>query len=209
MSTRIKICGITREADAEAAVAAGADALGLNFAPMSPRRLTLDRAARIAESVANRVLRVGLFVDPSEVEVRRALDSVELDVLQFHGAEPAGFCNRFGLPYMKVFRVAEPFDLDSARSTYPDACALLLDAYVAGMPGGTGRRLETAFWPHDNDGVRLVLAGGLEPENVRAAVERLRPYGVDVSGGVETDRKGEKDHARIRQFVEEVRRAGC
>lgn len=207
MNTGIKICGITRVADAEAVVTAGADALGLNFAPVSPRKVEVSRAREISEAVAGEVLRVGLFVDAEAVEVARVLDGVELDVLQFHGAEPAEFCRQFGLPYMKVFRVAGPFDLGSARRSYPDACCLLLDAFVPGLHGGTGKRMEPAFWPESTDDVRLVLAGGLTPGNVRAAVERLKPYAVDVSGGVESERKGEKDPARIRQFVEEVRSA--
>jgi len=208
MSTGIKICGITRVADAEAVVAAGADALGLNFAPVSPRQIEVSRAREISEAVAGAVLRVGLFVDADTGDVARVLDAVDLDVLQFHGAEPADFCRQFGLPYMKVFRVEEPFDLASAHARYPDACCLLLDAFVPGVHGGTGKRLEPAFWPTSPGEVRLVLAGGLNPANVREAVERLKPYAVDVSGGVETERKGEKDPARIRQFVEEVRSAG-
>lgn len=206
MGTRIKICGITREADADAAVQAGVDALGLNFSPSSPRRVDLDRAAEIAARVRGQVRRVGLFVDASADEVARVLDRVELDVLQFHGNESGAVCRQFGLPFMKALRVREPLAMASIEQEYAGACALLLDAYVPGVPGGTGRSFDWELWPA-TAALPLVLAGGLSPENVAAAVRRLAPWGVDVSGGVEGPQKGVKDPERIRKFVQEVKGA--
>jgi phosphoribosylanthranilate isomerase len=209
LDTRIKICGITRVADAQAAVAAGAHALGLNFAPISPRRIDLATAAEISGSVAGEVCRVGLFVDPEQAQVTSVLDAVELDVLQFHGEESAEFCRSFSLPYLKAFRVAGPFDGEAAAASYPDACALLLDAYVPGIPGGTGSRFELAHWPVSAP-LPLILSGGLDSSNVAAALAEVRtrtgrlPFAVDLSGGVESGTKGVKDHQKIRDFVAAV-----
>ena len=206
MQTRIKICGITREQDAEAVVRAGADALGLNFERSSPRHVEVDVAAAIARQVRGRIVRTGLFVDAGETEIRRILAQVELDLLQFHGDEPGAFCRQFGMPYLKVIRVREPLAIDALEAEYGDACCLLLDAHVVGQPGGTGQCFDWSLWPADSR-LPLVLAGGLTPANVAAAVARLQPWGVDVSGGVEGARKGEKDPEKIRRFIEEVRSA--
>jgi phosphoribosylanthranilate isomerase len=208
MATRIKICGITREGDADAVVRAGADALGLVFVATSARRVGVAAAADIARRVRGRVTRVGLFVDAPEHEIRAVLDQVELDVLQFHGAESGELCRRFGLPYVKAVPVAGPLPMAELEAEYRDACALLLDAYVAGRAGGTGQTFDWSLWP-EQARLPLVLAGGLDPTNVRTAVRRLRPWAVDVSGGVEGPRKGEKDAEKIEQFIAEVRRAGC
>jgi phosphoribosylanthranilate isomerase len=206
MTTRIKICGITRAADAEAVMAAGADALGLVFAPASPRRVSVEQASDIARQVAGSLVRVGLFVDPEPATVARVLDTVELDLLQFHGAEPGALCAGFGLPYMKAVRVGGALDVAALEAEHAHACCLLLDTYVPGVPGGTGRRFDWSLWPAACR-LPLVLAGGLTPENVGDAVRRLAPWGVDVSGGVEGPHRGEKDPQRIRQFVDEVKRA--
>jgi phosphoribosylanthranilate isomerase len=208
VATRIKICGITRERDADAVVRAGADALGLVFVASSPRRVDTESAAAIARRVRGRVTRVGLFVDAQASEIRAVLDQVELDVLQFHGDERAELCRSFGLPYLKAIRVAAALPMVELEAEYADACALLLDTYVAGQAGGTGQTFDWTLWPA-RARLPLVLAGGLDPDNVRAAVRRLRPWAVDVSGGVEGARKGEKDAGRIEQFIAEVRRAGC
>lgn len=204
--TRIKICGITRLEDASAVVSAGADALGLVFAAASPRRVDVATAARIAGAVSGRLTRVGLFVDPEPEEVAAVLERVELDLLQFHGAETDAFCAAFGVPYMKAHRVRSPVDARALARDYPTACCHLLDAYVPGRAGGTGRTFDWQNWP-DTIGLRLVLAGGLTPENVDAAMARTRPFAVDVSGGVEGPRKGIKDPSRIARFVAAVRQA--
>ncbi len=206
MITRIKICGITRQRDADAAVHAGADALGLNFAAESPRRVDVPVAAAIARSVGGAITRVGLFVDPTTEEVRRVLDQVELDVVQLHGAESGDRCRSLGVPFMKALRVREPLAMRAIEVEYAGACCLLLDAFVPGVPGGTGQRLDWDLWPADSS-MPLVLAGGLTPDNVGEAVRRLAPWGVDVSSGVEGPRKGEKDPERIVKFVREVQRA--
>jgi phosphoribosylanthranilate isomerase len=203
--TRIKICGITRQEDADAVVHAGADALGLNFAAASPRRMDIERAQAIAGQVRGAVTRVGLFVDPAPDEVARVLDAVELDVLQFHGSEPGSLCRSFGLPFIKAFRMNGPLPLEFLDD-YADACCVLLDAFVVDVAGGTGKCFDWQLWPGEAP-LPLVLAGGLTPDNVAAAVSRLAPWGVDVSGGVEGRRKGDKDPDRIRRFVEEVKRA--
>lgn len=203
MGTRIKICGITREADAEAVADAGADALGLNFARASPRRVDVNQAAAIAAAVRGRIIRVGLFVDAGAAAVGRVLERVELDMLQFHGSESGDHCRQFGLPFMKAVRVREPLAIHSIEQEYAGACCLLLDAYVAGLAGGTGRSFDWRLWPTAAT-LPLVLAGGLTPDNVRDAVHRLQPWGVDVSGGVEGSEKGIKDPHRVRRFIAEV-----
>ena len=191
-------------ADADAVVRSGADALGLNFAAVSARRVPVGDAAAIARSVAGSVTRVGIFVDPAPDEVRRVLDSVELDVLQFHGDEPDSFCAVFGLPYMKAHRISSAVDAVALARDFAGACCHLLDAYVPDQHGGTGRTFDWRFWPRGSD-LRLVLAGGLTPENVADAIRATRPYGVDVSGGVEAGTRGLKDPERIRCFVAAVR----
>ena len=207
MTTGVKVCGITRSADAEVVVAAGVDALGLVFTKHSPRQIAADAAAEIAQQVAGRVTRVGLFVDASAAEVEATLRMVELDLLQFHGAETAQFCGSFGLPYMKALRVRERVEIAEVEAAYADACCLLLDAYVPGQPGGTGQTFDWSLWPQ-HSAKSLVLAGGLHPDNVAGAIRRTRPYAVDVSGGVEGAVKGEKDADKIFRFVKEVKSAG-
>lgn len=196
-------------ADAQASVAAGVHALGLNFAPISPRRIDVATAAEISAGVAGKATRVGLFVDPDEAQVAAVLDAVELDVLQFHGEESAAFCRGFSLPYLKAFRVAGPFDGEAAAAAYPDACALLLDAYVPGIPGGTGSRFELSNWPVSAP-LPLILSGGLNIDNIASALAEVKersgslPFAVDLSGGVESGTKGVKDHQKIRDFVAAV-----
>lgn len=205
MITRIKICGITRLEDADSVVAAGADALGLNFAAVSPRRVPIVQAARIADHVAGALCRVGLFVDATADEVRAVLDAVALDLVQFQGSESGAWCAQFAVPYVKAIRVRGPLDLPALEAEYTHARALQLDAYVPDRPGGTGHRFDWALWP-SRARLPLVLAGGLTPDNVGEAVIRLRPWAVDVSGGVEGAEKGIKDADRIHRFIAEVRR---
>ncbi len=192
--------------DAEAVLGSGADAMGLNFSARSPRQVQPGLASRLADAVADKVCRVGLFLDHSADEVRRVLDQVPLDLLQFHGNEDEAFCASFDMPYMKVYRVREPITSERLRGEYPSAAWHLLDAYVPGVPGGTGEQFDRQFWPEPADAeLRLGLAGGLTPDNVAAAMRQLRPQAVDVSGGVEGAQKGEKDAEKIRAFVAAVR----
>jgi phosphoribosylanthranilate isomerase len=215
--TRIKICGITRVDDARAAVAAGADAIGLVFWPGTPRVVTHAQARAIAAAVPSFIGVVGLFVDPSEADVRAALDAVPIDLLQFHGSEPASFCRSFNRRYLKAIPVREGVDLLESVSPYGDAAGLLFDAFCEGdMPGGTGRAFD---WGRLTADVRarlpapLILSGGLNASNVGRAIAAVAPWGVDVSSGVEErasdgkPRRGFKDAARMRAFVEGVRSA--
>jgi phosphoribosylanthranilate isomerase len=208
--TRVKICGITRLQDLQAAVAAGADAIGFVFTPRSRRFLEVAAAAKLVAEVPAFVSRVGLFMDQEAGEVERVLDQVPLSLLQFHGREDAAYCRRFGLPYMKAFAMASAGGPDRAlerqlalaQSDYADAAALLLDSHAAGEAGGTGRPFDWAAVPRLAR--PLVLAGGLTPGNVREAVRLVRPWAVDVSSGVE-DRPGVKSAIKMQAFIREAK----
>ena len=204
--TRVKICGVTTAKDALLAADAGADAVGLNFHPPSPRALDLPTARRIARALPPFVAAVGVFVDPRAELVESVLEAVPLGCLQFHGDEAAGFCRSFGLPYIKAIGVAADFHFDAKAEAYDDAHALLLDSGGDGARGGTGRTFDWGAWP-DGAEQRLILAGGLNPDNVGAAVAATRPYAVDVASGVEGAVKGRKDPCRVRRFFEAVARA--
>jgi|TARA_R110000796_G_scaffold252388_4_gene386497 phosphoribosylanthranilate isomerase len=201
---RIKICGITRVEDALAAAAAGADAIGLVFYAPSPRAVSAEQARQIISALPPFVTSVGLFVNASAQEVRAVLAEVPLDVLQFHGDEPADFCKQFGRPYLKALRVRAGDDLNALAAQWPDACGILLDSYKAGVPGGTGEIFDWSLIPTERSWP-LVLAGGLAAENVADAITRAAPWAVDVSGGVE-QAKGIKDADKINSFVREVKR---
>ncbi len=201
--TRIKICGITREQDLQAAVAAGADALGFVFYAKSPRNIALHQAIELLRDLPPFVTSVGLFVDPTVETVREVLAQVPLDVLQFHGDETPEFCRQFGRPYLKAIRVRAGVDLVECAARYADAQGLLLDAYVEGVPGGTGEAFDWGLIPKDLAS-RVVLSGGLHPHNVAEAVRAVRPYAVDVSSGVEAS-KGIKDAVKIAAFIKEVK----
>lgn len=181
---RVKICGLTRPDDVKAAADAGADAVGFVFYPPSPRHVSVAQCARLLEALPAFVTSVGLFVDPDESFVRAVLDQVPLDLLQFHGDEPQAFCSRFSRPYIKAVRMKPDTDLDAVMDEYHNARALLVDSYVPGLPGGTGQTFDWGRLP-DESAVPLVLAGGLDPDNVASAVKQVGPWAVDVSGGVE------------------------
>lgn len=199
---RVKICGVTRFGDLEAAVAAGADALGFVFAPGSPRRLDAGSARSLVGRVPAFVSRVGLFMDQNAEEVARVLESVPLSLLQFHGRENAAFCRQFGLPYIKAVPMGSADAPERLEQAYPDAAGLLLDSHSAGQAGGTGRTFDWSAIPDLS--LPLVLAGGLTPANVREAVSRVRPWAVDVSSGVE-DAPGEKNIEKMRTFIREAK----
>jgi phosphoribosylanthranilate isomerase len=203
--TRIKICGITRLQDALAAAAAGADAVGFVFYRPSPRHLAPEAAAAIARALPPFVTTVGLFVNAPADEVRVALAAVPLGLLQFHGEEPPDFCGQFGRPYIKAVRIHPETDLLQYPASYPDAAALLLDAFRPGVPGGTGEVFDWDLIPAAL-GARVILSGGLTPGNVGGGVERVRPWAVDVSSGVEAG-PGIKDEERIGRFAAAVRAA--
>jgi len=203
--TRIKICGITSAEDARVAVDCGADAIGLVFYPPSPRAVTASQAAEIVAAVPPFVTVVALFVDEPAESIRRILDSVPVGLLQFHGEEPATFCEQFQRPWMKALRVQADMDLVAHCRQYREARAVLLDSWQEGVPGGTGRTFD---WDLARGELPLpvVLAGGLDAGNVGEAITRLRPGAVDVSGGVE-ESPGHKDGRKIKRFVAAVRAA--
>ena len=202
-SVRSKICGITRREDALAAVDAGADAIGLVFYANSPRAVTCQQARAIIDALPPFVTTVGLFVNASRDELKEILAAVPLDLLQFHGDETAEDCAGWGRPYIKALRVKQGDDIAAACNAFPGASGILLDAYVEGVPGGTGEAFDWSLIPPGLS-KPIILAGGLTPENVAEAITRVKPYAVDVSGGVEAS-KGIKDPARIRVFIEAVR----
>lgn len=205
--TRIKICGLTRRADLQVAIDAGADAIGLVFYPPSPRYVDLPTAAELARAVPPFVSVVGLFVNADPAVVHATLAAVPVHLLQFHGDEDEAYCRQFGRPYLKAARVKpgmRPEDLLQYAAAFPSAQGILLDAFVEGYGGG-GKVFDWSLVPPEL-GAPLVLSGGLDATNVEAAVRRVRPDAVDVSSGVEAA-KGVKDADKIRAFVAAVRAA--
>ncbi|TXF12782.1 phosphoribosylanthranilate isomerase [Pelomicrobium methylotrophicum] len=203
--TAIKICGITRLQDAEAAARLGAHAIGLVFYRPSPRYVDPGRAAAIAQSVPPFITCVGLFVDPEPAWVEEVIRTVPLQLLQFHGDEPPAFCARYGLPFIKAVRVRPGLDLLEYSVRYREARGLVLDSYRAGVPGGTGERFDWSLVPGTLP-LPVILSGGLTPENVAEAILAVRPWAVDVSSGVEAD-KGIKDWGKMAAFIDGVRNA--
>lgn len=201
--TRIKICGITREQDAQAAAGSGADAIGLVFYEKSPRYVTVQQALRIASAIPPFVSLVGLFVNSSMDYVHAVLDEVPLDALQFHGEETPEFCVQFGRPWLKAIRIKPDVDLVQCAAQYSGAQGLLLDAFVEGTHGGTGSAFDWKLVPYQLP-LPVILSGGLNAANVADAIRQVRPYAVDVSSGVEAG-KGIKDAAKIAAFIKEVK----
>lgn len=201
---RIKICGITRIEDALAAAAAGADAIGLVFYAPSPRAVLPAQAATILAALPPFITTVGLFVDADAAYVRDVLRQVPLDLLQFHGEEDATYCEQFERPYLKAVRVRADQDLATVAAAWPSASGILLDSYKPGVPGGTGEVFDWSLVPAERRW-NLVLAGGLNADNVAQAITEVQPWAVDVSGGVEAA-KGIKDIEKINAFVQEVKR---
>lgn len=205
MSTRIKICGITSIADGIAAAAAGADMIGLMFYERSPRNVSIATAAEISRALSPFIVKVGVFVNPDEDTVMRAIGECGVTLLQFHGEETPEFCTQFGVMNMKAFRVRDAASLD-ALPNYPTD-AYLLDAYSPDAHGGTGAKFNWDLAIEaKKHGKPIFLAGGLTAENVAEAVRKVEPFGVDVSSGVESA-PGKKDHAKVRSFIHKVRQS--
>ena len=202
--TRVKICGIREVQHARVAAQAGADAIGLVFYGDSPRHVEAETAAEIARFLPPYVSAVGLFVNETASGIEAILRLVPLDLLQFQGDEPPEFCERFGRPYVRAVRMGEGVDLLEYAGRFKRAKALLLDAHVPGLPGGTGSRFDWSLVPRSLP-IPLILSGGLDPGNVGDAIRRVRPWAVDVSSGVESSR-GVKDPARIVEFIRSVQR---
>jgi phosphoribosylanthranilate isomerase len=206
--TRIKICGLSRPGDVEAAVEAGADAIGLVFYAASRRHVTVDLAARLACGLPPFVTPVGLFVNAARGEIEAAIRAIPNLVLQFHGDETPADCASFARPYLKAARVAPGLDLLDFSRRFSTAQSLLLDAHVEGFGGG-GKVFDWSLVPaafSQENGPRLVLSGGLHAANVVAGIQQLRPWAVDVSSGVESS-PGVKDAGAIRRFCDAVREA--
>jgi len=199
VSVRVKICGITSIDDAQAAVEAGADALGFMFYEPSPRYLTPEEAGAIIRELPDHVARVGVFVDADEPTIRSTSTSAGLDTLQFHGNESPDFCTQFELRTIKAFRMKDRESLAQLAGYRTDAW--LLDSYVQGVPGGTGERFN---WDLAVEAKRLgcpiLLAGGLTPDNAGEAVDQVAPFGLDVSSGVEAA-PGRKDAAKMATLI--------
>jgi phosphoribosylanthranilate isomerase len=202
--TRIKICGITRPEDARSAACLGADAIGLVFHEPSARCVDAAAARAVIAALPPFVTAVGLFLDAPAERVRAIVEAVALDELQFHGRESAEYCRSFDRPYVKALGMADEIDVTAMAATYADARGVLVDSHAPGSDGGTGEAFAWERLPAARD-FGLILAGGLAPDNVAEAVRRVQPDAVDVSTGVEQSR-GIKDEARMREFIEEVRR---
>ena len=209
MTTRIKMCGITRPEDAQQAAKLGVDAIGLVFYGPSPRNINVGQACAVLAALPPFVTTVGLFVNASVDEIRVISEQVKLDLLQFHGDESPEFCASLGRPYIKAIRMRDDVDLQAEASKYSQpsfqARGLLLDAYHPALPGGTGESFEWTRVPNDLP-TAVILAGGLTAENVGEAIRVVRPYAVDVSGGIEAQ-KGIKDWGKMADFVAAVRAA--
>ncbi|WP_035851667.1 phosphoribosylanthranilate isomerase [Deefgea rivuli] len=201
MRTRIKICGLRDAATALQVAKLGADAIGLVFYPPSPRHVSADVAAEIVAALPAFVMSVGLFVNESAEVVSSVLAKVPLDLLQFHGDEDLAYCSQFGRPFIKALRVKPDLNLleYAQRFVSPLCRGLLLDAWVDGVPGGTGESFDWSVLPSEWP-LPLILSGGLHPENVASAVERVQPWAVDVSSGVESS-KGVKDLHQVELFI--------
>ncbi len=202
--TRIKFCGLSRPDDVTAAVDAGADAIGLVFYPPSSRAVTPAQARELVAGVPPFITVTGLFVDMEPEQVAMIAEQVPLDLVQFHGRETADQCQRSPRPWIKAVRARPDTDWEATLEDWPGARGLLLDAWHPEKAGGTGQVFDWSRIPHHWRS-RIILAGGLTPDNVGDAIATVRPYGVDVSGGIESS-PGIKDAARMRAFADAVRR---
>ena len=200
---KIKICGLTRAEDVMAATDAGADAVGFVFAA-SPRRVSIETAVRLSRYVPGGVLRVGLFMDQAGSEIEQVVRSVPLDMLQFHGCETEQQCMPFNLPWLKAVAMEDAASVERAERDFPGAAGLLLDSHAKGRRGGSGKRFD---WSLARPAAKNIwLAGGLNADNVAAAIRFVKPFAVDVSSGVESA-PGIKDAAMISDFIKAARAA--
>lgn len=207
MRTRVKICGITRVEDCKFAVKQGVDAIGLNFSYEAEARcITVEQAQQLLQCIPAFVSSVAIFTNQTQEDITAVLQVCHFDLLQFHGNEPPDFCRSFAVPYLKAIAMQDGLDVRSLLARYPDSKGFILDSYTkARAGGGVGKvfswgRIAKDLAPH------IILAGGLTADNVATAISQVRPFAVDVCGGVETDYKGIKDHDKIIHFLQEVRR---
>ena len=202
MRTRVKICGITRAEDAVDVVNLGADAIGLVFYAPSPRNVTIAQAIEITHKIPAFITIVALFVNADSAFIQEVISKVKPTLLQFHGDETPEECAQYSLPYIKAIRVKPDTNLVQYAIEFSCAKALLLDAYTEGVVGGTGHQFDWSLIPQ-HLAKPIILAGGLTPQNVAAAIKQVKPFAVDVSGGVELS-KGIKDPAKIAEFMRQV-----
>ncbi len=201
---KVKICGITRLEDALLAIKLGADALGFNFYRQSPRYISPSEAKEIINELPKKVIKVGVFVNEEAEIVKSVKSSCSLDYLQFHGKENPIYCQEFSGQYYKAFRVSELWDIDEIK-IYPEEC-FLLDTYEEDLPGGTGKKFNWDIARHASQYGKVILAGGLTPENVTEAIQYARPFAVDVASGVESE-PGVKDPKKLKAFIGAVKKA--
>ena len=201
---KIKICGITNLEDANAAVSYGADALGFVFYLKSPRKVTPETARNIISSLPQSITTVGVFVDEDKAKVEETASYTGLDIIQLHGSESPEYCN-FSRKVIKAFRIKDLSDLKQL-SDY-DVSAFLLDTYSPNEIGGTGQTFNREIAVEAKTYGHIILAGGLNPENIEEAIKHVQPYGVDVSSGVEGEIKGKKDYKKLQLFIERARKA--
>lgn len=200
--TRVKFCGLMHKEDVVRAVKLGVDALGFVFYAPSSRSVTPDHAAILTSSVPAFVTRVGLFVNEQPESIQKVFERTRLNLIQYHGDESPEFCDAVGLPFIKAFRVRPEIDIETEMDRYPNASGFLLDTYVKGQPGGTGERFDWGLIPQSD--APIILAGGLSPDNVKDAIERVAPWALDVSGGIET-KPGRKDPDKMARFMNACR----
>lgn len=200
--TRVKICGFTSTEHATFAAYAGCDAIGLVFYPPSPRHVSIAKAQQIVAALPAFTSVVALFVDATEAQIKNVIQQVSIDILQFHGDESASECRRYAKPYLKAVRMRAETNIDVLCAEYHDASGLLLDAYHADAKGGTGQKFDWDLIPKTS-ALPIILAGGLDEHNARDAINRVKPYALDVSSGVEVV-KGIKDNNKICAFLNEV-----
>ena len=205
--TRVKFCGITCREDAHAAAEAGADSVGFLFYPPAPAALTAEEAAAAAAALPPFVSTVALFVNAAAEEVRRVITALNPALLQFHGDEAADFCRRFERPYLKACRVKNAEDIAAAAAAHPDCSGLLLDAYAEGCRGGSGQQFDWEHIPFDCP-LPLIIAGGLNADNVGDLIRAARPWGVDTSSGIaEINDRRRKNSDKMKAFMKSVRDA--
>jgi phosphoribosylanthranilate isomerase len=203
MKIKIKICGMTRAQDIQTAVTCQVDAIGLVFVSRSPRFIGLEKAARLAADIPSGTECVGLFMDDSETWIRQVCSQVPVTCLQFHGSENNAFCQSFGLPWIKTIAMANSETVKIKYTSWPQACALLLDGHAHGEQGGQGKAFDWNLQPETEQ--KIILAGGLNANNVATAISQFQPWAVDVSSGLESA-PGIKDAQLIKRFCNEVRK---
>ena len=205
MQTRIKFCGMTNHQDVQRAIDLGIDALGFVFIEESPRYLTIQQAQELLEKVPPFVVKVGLFMNSASEHISDVVKNVRLDLLQFHGDEDEEFCLQFQYPYLKAVPMRTTTSVSDFCLNFPSATGFVLDSHAMGKMGGSGQTFEWSKVPK-NLTKPIILAGGLNPDNVATAIHSVQPYAVDVSSGIEAS-KGIKDPAKMEHFIKEVRSA--